>query len=258
MPNLAKLFGINLKRLRSAAGLRQEDLAMLVWPDRDAKVGKIQISKYERGVQYPREDIQSRLTKALGVSVLDFFVGSDSLHLTLSGIQVGDNIKELRADLSIEELASRSHIPVENMREYERGSIIPSRNILQRIANALGVDISYFTISYSNKVACGIDLQKGVEIISDGGAEEIDIIKEISSNIHREYNKPQGKIGDINDFYSYFNTRLMQIAQGTMHIASELQKELKKLKKENKFLKELLEQHGIGYEPPKRPSKPSN
>lgn len=61
--------GANLKRLREEAGLSQEGL-MLV-----SDVHRTQISNYERGETEPQAEVLARLSRALGVSVDEFFSG---------------------------------------------------------------------------------------------------------------------------------------------------------------------------------------
>jgi transcriptional regulator with XRE-family HTH domain len=61
--------GANLRRLREGAGLSQEDLM------RVADVHRTQISKYERGETEPQAEVLARLSRAMGVSVEEFFAG---------------------------------------------------------------------------------------------------------------------------------------------------------------------------------------
>jgi transcriptional regulator with XRE-family HTH domain len=60
---VAELFGRNLKRVREARGLSQEDLMAR------ADVHRTQVSKYERGETEPQLEIIARLAMALGVSI---------------------------------------------------------------------------------------------------------------------------------------------------------------------------------------------
>lgn len=60
---VAELFGRNLKRIRLAQSLSQEDLMAR------ADVHRTQISKYERGETEPQLEILARLAKGLGVSI---------------------------------------------------------------------------------------------------------------------------------------------------------------------------------------------
>lgn len=61
--------GANLRRLREEAGLSQEGL---MW---QSDVHRTQISKYERGETEPQAEVLARLSRALGVSVDEFFSG---------------------------------------------------------------------------------------------------------------------------------------------------------------------------------------
>lgn len=63
------LFGSNLRRIRLAAGLSQEQL----WFRSD--VHRTQISKYERGETEPSAEVMARLGRALGVDADEFFAG---------------------------------------------------------------------------------------------------------------------------------------------------------------------------------------
>src|SRR6478735_19163 len=60
---VAELFGRNLKRIRLAQALSQEDLMAR------ADVHRTQISKYECGETEPQLEILARLAKGLGVSI---------------------------------------------------------------------------------------------------------------------------------------------------------------------------------------------
>lgn len=60
---------MNIRRLREEAGLSQEELMHL------ADVHRTQISCYERGETEPQAEVLARLSRALGVSVEEFFVG---------------------------------------------------------------------------------------------------------------------------------------------------------------------------------------
>jgi transcriptional regulator with XRE-family HTH domain len=62
-------FGTNLRRLREEAGLSQEALMRL------SEVHRTQISSYERGETEPQAEVLARLSRALGVSVEEFFAG---------------------------------------------------------------------------------------------------------------------------------------------------------------------------------------
>jgi transcriptional regulator with XRE-family HTH domain len=70
---MQNLFGINLRRLRKAANLRQDDLALKAWPGKSLKAGRVQISKYENGDMVPRSAAQEELAAALGCRVSDFW-----------------------------------------------------------------------------------------------------------------------------------------------------------------------------------------
>jgi transcriptional regulator with XRE-family HTH domain len=67
--NFQERFGANLKRLRKAAGLSQEDLMKI------ADVHRTQISKYERGQSEPQAEVLAKLSRAIGVSAEEFFAG---------------------------------------------------------------------------------------------------------------------------------------------------------------------------------------
>lgn len=64
-------FGTNLKRIREAEGLSQEDLMRI------SDVHRTQISNYERGQAEPQAEVLARLARGLGVSIEDFFAGID-------------------------------------------------------------------------------------------------------------------------------------------------------------------------------------
>jgi transcriptional regulator with XRE-family HTH domain len=59
--DLRQAFAANLRRLRHAKGLSQEDLAY------EADVNRTYLSKLEKGVSYPGLEIIAKLADALGV-----------------------------------------------------------------------------------------------------------------------------------------------------------------------------------------------
>ncbi len=59
--DLRQAFAANLRRLRNAKGISQEDLAY------EADVNRTYLSKLEKGVSYPGLEIIAKLADALGV-----------------------------------------------------------------------------------------------------------------------------------------------------------------------------------------------
>ena len=59
--DLRQAFAANLRRLRHAKGISQEDLAY------EANVNRTYVSKLEKGVSYPGLEIIAKLADALGV-----------------------------------------------------------------------------------------------------------------------------------------------------------------------------------------------
>ena len=59
--DLRQAFAANLRRLRHAKGISQEDLAY------EANVNRTYLSKLEKGVSYPRLKIIAKLADALGI-----------------------------------------------------------------------------------------------------------------------------------------------------------------------------------------------
>jgi transcriptional regulator with XRE-family HTH domain len=59
--DLRQVFAANLRRLRHANGISQEDLAY------EANVNRTYLSKLEKGVSYPGLEIIAKLADALGV-----------------------------------------------------------------------------------------------------------------------------------------------------------------------------------------------
>jgi len=59
--DLRQAFAANLRRLRHAKGISQEDLAY------EADVNRTYVSKLEKGVSYPGLEIIAKLADALGV-----------------------------------------------------------------------------------------------------------------------------------------------------------------------------------------------
>ena len=59
--DLRQAFAANLRRLRHAKGISQEDLAY------EADVNRTYLSKLEKGVSYPGLEIIAKLANALGI-----------------------------------------------------------------------------------------------------------------------------------------------------------------------------------------------
>ena len=64
-PDVCKRLGANLKRLRNAAGLSQENFA------HDADLNRTYVSDLERGARNPTIRVVDKLAKALGVGLGD-------------------------------------------------------------------------------------------------------------------------------------------------------------------------------------------
>lgn len=57
----------NLRRIRIAAGISQEALAV------DASIDRTYVSRLERGLENPTVVVLERLAKALGTAIVEFF-----------------------------------------------------------------------------------------------------------------------------------------------------------------------------------------
>jgi transcriptional regulator with XRE-family HTH domain len=68
--DLRQAFAANLRRLRHAKGISQEDLAY------DADVNRTYLSKLEKGVSYPGLEIIAKLANALDVEPADLLIRS--------------------------------------------------------------------------------------------------------------------------------------------------------------------------------------
>ena len=66
---LQNMFGANVRRLREAIGLSQEDLAEV------CELHRTYISGVERGVRNPTVAVVFKLAQGLGVSPADLFAG---------------------------------------------------------------------------------------------------------------------------------------------------------------------------------------
>lgn len=71
MPTSMQIFSKNLRDLREKRGWSQQELA------ERADVAMMTISKYERGVNWPREEFIAKLAKALGVRESRFWLDPD-------------------------------------------------------------------------------------------------------------------------------------------------------------------------------------
>lgn len=65
--DIRELVGLNLRRLRVACGLPQDDLAV------DAEMDRAHVSRIERGVENPTVVVLDRLAKALNAPITEFF-----------------------------------------------------------------------------------------------------------------------------------------------------------------------------------------
>ena len=66
--DLRQAFAANLRRLRHAKGISQEDLAY------EADVNRTYVSKLEKGVSYPGLEIIAKLADALGIEPAEMLV----------------------------------------------------------------------------------------------------------------------------------------------------------------------------------------
>ncbi len=99
-PSRPSTFGINLRRLREAAGLSQAELAL------KSKVGRISISNTETGVVQSPGKTAAALADALGVTVAEMWAPPDSEGAAkpVSGlggkISVGEFLERYGEDLT--------------------------------------------------------------------------------------------------------------------------------------------------------------
>ena len=66
---LRHTFGANLRQIRKAEGLSQEDLMGI------SGVHRTLISEYERGIKEPRIEALLKLARAMNISTEDFWIG---------------------------------------------------------------------------------------------------------------------------------------------------------------------------------------
>jgi len=69
--DLRQLFATNLRRLRHAKGLSQDDLAL------DAEMSRSYLSQIEKGKFYVSLKVMGRLADALGVEAIEFLRSID-------------------------------------------------------------------------------------------------------------------------------------------------------------------------------------
>lgn len=64
-------------------------------------------------------------------------------------INLGNRVKEarLRQNITQDKLSELSNISVRHISKIERGTMNPSYDVLQRLANALGISAGYFFLS---------------------------------------------------------------------------------------------------------------
>lgn len=132
---MCKTIGERIKRFRKNKKFTQAQLAQ--------KIGmSVQsIVKIEHGTNHPNSITVDKLSEALEVSPNEIHGTYDYGMPFNYQLPFARNIKFYREDtkMTIEKLAEQTNLEVEMIKKIEKGSIIPSKNILEKITHVLGI-----------------------------------------------------------------------------------------------------------------------
>lgn len=119
------MLGNRIKTLRKQKGLTQKQLG------EKCGIVDVNIRKYESGTQKPKIETLQKIAYALGVSTHELQYGA--LDTT------GKKIQYYRGqqNLSLEELSSKTSIPIENLKAYEEDAAYPADDDFARLCENL-------------------------------------------------------------------------------------------------------------------------
>lgn len=129
-----KQLGRNIKLIRQTKNITREDLA------KKLNISYSSIEKYEQGLRGFKVEIIDKFAEALGVP-LNEILGTNA---TTNDIGRKITIEQSINDVSHEELAEKTGIDEKHLRVIKAGQINPTQKELNKIANALGLPLSYF------------------------------------------------------------------------------------------------------------------
>lgn len=128
--------GEKLRHIRKDRGLSVDDLAEL------SELSAADIRNIEKNIIKPSMNHLEKLSTALNVTIRYF------VEKSVPGAVLGDKIRALRerADMSQAELAGTANVSAGLVSQIENNITIPSLETLDKIAECLGVETSYFLI----------------------------------------------------------------------------------------------------------------
>ncbi|MBC7347051.1 MAG: helix-turn-helix transcriptional regulator [Clostridia bacterium] len=127
-------FASKLRFFREARGLNLYDLAEI------SEIPIATLEAFERGLAHPELEQLEKIAEALNVPIRYFLDGIDNLT------ELGSKLRQAREKqgLSVTSLAEKAGVSPGLISQIENNQTVPLLDTLQRIANALGVSISYF------------------------------------------------------------------------------------------------------------------
>ena len=134
--------GEKIREFRLKAGLTQTELA------KKLGIPYQSIGQWERGLRSPKYETLVTIADALGVSVMEFLPKPSK-----SKEQQGKRLYEARTskEMTIEELAEKTQIPIETIRNYESGTEVPHFSQIYKICEVLELDYNFLTEGISSE-----------------------------------------------------------------------------------------------------------
>lgn len=126
--------GENIKKLRKNKGLSQKQLAEIL------NLSEITIRRYEKSSNIPTIETLDKIAIALDVPL------NELLGTNATTNDIGNKIISAQSlnNISHEELAEKTGIDEKHLRTIKAGQINPTTTELSKIANVLGLPLSYF------------------------------------------------------------------------------------------------------------------
>lgn len=115
-------------------GLTQDKLSEIT------KISIASIQRYELGKRQPNIQTVNKFAQALGVPLSEIL----GTNATTNDIGRKITLEQSINDVSHEELAEKTGIDEKHLRAIKSGQINPTQKELNKIANALGLPLSYF------------------------------------------------------------------------------------------------------------------
>lgn len=134
--------GANIRNIRKEKGLSQVEVSQ------KAGIAVNSLRLYEADKRHPNLETLEKIADALGVSVMEFLPKPSK-----SKEQQGKRLYEARTSkgMTIEELAEKTQISVETLRNYENETQIPHSSQIYKICEALELDYNFLTEGISSE-----------------------------------------------------------------------------------------------------------